>query len=83
MIQKPMSNSALPDPPFNLEVERSVIGSLLRDPNNLIDALAVVSAEDFYSPRHRGIYAIMAEIENSTPGQCDVVSISRSFRLFV
>jgi replicative DNA helicase len=71
-----MSTSALPDPPFNLEVERSVIGSLLRDPNNLIDALAVVSAEDFYSPRHRGIYAIMAEIENVTPGQCDVVAVS-------
>ncbi|MFT7517421.1 MAG: replicative DNA helicase [Myxococcota bacterium] len=70
-----MSSSAMPSPPFDLEVEKCILGSVLRDPNCMPDVSAVVWAEDFYSPRHRELFKIMIELEGQNPGQCDPLTL--------
>ena len=47
--------------PANPEAELAVLGSLLIDPDALVDVMAVLKPEDFYSERHQWIYqAILA-----------------------
>lgn len=65
----------MPSPPFDLEVEKCILGSVLRDPNCMPDVSAVVWAEDFYSPRHRELFKIMIELEGQNPGQCDPLTL--------
>ena len=40
-------------PPFNLEAERSVLGSCLIDRDSLLVVIESLRAEDFYDPRHK------------------------------
>ena len=46
-------------PPFNLEAERSVLGSCLIDAEALNAVMEGLSAEDFYDPRHRKVFEVM------------------------
>lgn len=46
-------------PPYNLEAERSVLGSCLLDADALTAVMEGLSAEDFYDPRHRKAFEIM------------------------
>ena len=46
-------------PPFNLEAERSVLGSCLIDADALTSVMEELKAEDFYDPRHRKAFEIM------------------------
>ena len=39
--------------PANPEAELAVLGSLLIDPDALVDVMAVLKPEDFYSERHQ------------------------------
>lgn len=57
-----MESSAVFDriPPFNLEAERSVLGSCLIDADALAAVMEGLSAEDFYDPRHRLAFEVMA-----------------------
>ncbi|MBC8371028.1 MAG: hypothetical protein H8E25_13600, partial [Planctomycetes bacterium] len=70
-----MSDSALPSPPFDLQVEKCILGSVLRDPNCMADVTSVVLAEDFYSPRHRDLFKIMIELEAQQQGRCDPLTV--------
>ncbi|MDO5114969.1 MAG: replicative DNA helicase [Synergistaceae bacterium] len=47
-------------PPFNLEAERSVLGSCLLDSDALNAVIEGLKAEDFYDPRHRRAFEVMA-----------------------
>ncbi|MBQ9881754.1 MAG: replicative DNA helicase [Synergistes sp.] len=49
-------------PPFNLEAERSVLGSCLLDAEALTVVMESLSAEDFYDPRHRRVFEIMTDM---------------------
>jgi replicative DNA helicase len=44
--------------PHNLEAEASVLGSLLVDCKSAAGVFQLLSAEDFYSPRHAKVYTI-------------------------
>lgn len=46
-------------PPFNLEAERSVLGSCLIDTDALTSVMEELKADDFYDPRHRQAFEIM------------------------
>ena len=46
-------------PPFNLEAERAVLGSCLLDSEALNTAVEMLSAEDFYNPRHRQAFEVI------------------------
>ena len=49
-------------PPFNLEAERSVLGSCLLDRDSLLIVIEGLRAEDFYDPRHRTAFEIIASM---------------------
>ena len=51
--------------PHSNDAEQAVIGSVLIDPNLMIDAVDVVKPEHFYSERNRLIYGAMYELFNS------------------
>ena len=70
-------SSGIPETlPFDLETERCVLGSVLRDPRCLPEVSAHLRAEDFYAERHRALFALMERMEDRSPGHCDPVSVA-------
>ena len=51
-----------PLPPQNTEAERSVLGALLQNQNALITAMELLSAQDFYEPRHQVIFDALCKV---------------------
>lgn len=49
-------------PPQNMEAEQSLLGSLLIDKDAIIRIADLVTAEDFYSDKHRMIFESMLEL---------------------
>lgn len=49
-------------PPFNIEAERSVLGSILLDNSAYLKVGEVLDANDFYSDKHRKIYTAMGNL---------------------
>ena len=49
-------------PPFNLEAERSVLGSCLIDRDSLLIVIESLRTDDFYDPRHRTAFEIIASM---------------------
>jgi len=47
----------------NVNIERSVLSSILFNPATFEDVAAVISAKDFYLPSHRYIYEAMEACE--------------------
>ncbi len=62
--------------PFDLETEKCVIGSVLRDPRCFPEVMAHLGDHDFYSERHQKLFALMAQLETRSPGHCDAVSVA-------
>ncbi|MEL7024499.1 MAG: replicative DNA helicase [Pseudomonadota bacterium] len=62
-------------PPHSIEAEQSLLGGLMLD-NSAWDRVAdAVSAEDFYRPDHRLIFAAIGRL-NDDRQPCDVVTVS-------
>jgi replicative DNA helicase len=60
-------------PPQNLDAERSVLGSMLRD-NDVIDVVAqLLSAESFYLDAHRKIFQAISDLRNKGGQPVDLV----------
>lgn len=51
--------------PWNREMERAVLGSLLLDNSRYYDVASDLSADDFYLNDHRGIYLAIVELMES------------------
>ena len=47
---------------YNLNIERSVLSSILFDPTIYEDVAAVLKPSDFYHPFHQNIFAVMEEL---------------------
>jgi replicative DNA helicase len=62
--------------PFDLEAEKSVLGSVLRDPRCAPEVVAHLSPDDFYSPRHRSIFKVIDALEQRASGACDPVTVA-------
>jgi replicative DNA helicase len=62
--------------PFDLEAEKSVLGSVLRDPRCAPEVVARLSPDDFYSPRHRNIFKVIDALEQRASGACDPVTVA-------
>jgi replicative DNA helicase len=72
-----MSSTGIPEKlPYDLDTEKCVLGSVLRDPRCFAEVDALVGAEDFYVPRHRELYLLMGGLEIRNPGHCDAVSVA-------
>ncbi|MDD4877059.1 MAG: replicative DNA helicase [Dehalococcoidales bacterium] len=54
-------------PPYNIETERAVLGSMLLD-NQIIDSVSeILSPEDFYTTAHKKIYELIIKNYKTTP----------------
>lgn len=65
-----------PQRPFDLEAEKCVLGSILRDPQCATEVAARLGQDDFYLPRHRALFTILARLEARRPGSCDPVTVA-------
>lgn len=69
-----LNPEALRVPPQNLEVEQSVLGSLLLDKDAIIKVSDLLTPEDFYDDRHALVYlSILGLFEKRTP--VDVITL--------
>ncbi|MHC4823420.1 MAG: replicative DNA helicase [Planctomycetota bacterium] len=72
-----MTASGIPEQlPFNLDTEKCVLGSILRDPRCFPEVSAHLGADDFYNPRHRELFQLLETMEQRSPGHCDAVSVA-------
>ena len=62
--------------PYDLEAERSVLGSILRDPQCATEVMAKVGEDDFYLPRHRELFRVLERLDQRSPGSCDPVTVA-------
>ena len=61
-------------PPQNLDAERAVLGSILRDHLCMLDVVQVIKEADFYSANHQKIFQTMTEMfERNEP--IDVLTV--------
>lgn len=64
----------LKDLPFSNEAEQAVIGSVLLEPEKIVEVLDVIKAEHFYVERNRHIFAGMVELFNQNE-PIDIVTL--------
>ena len=60
--------------PFSNEAEQAVIGSIMLEPEKIIEVLDIVSERDFYVEKNRHIFAGMVELFN-TSQPIDIVTL--------
>ncbi len=66
-------------PPQNLESEMALLGSIMLRPEALFDVMDVISADSFYSEKHRVIFATMMELfQKRSP--IDLLSVSSKLK---
>ncbi len=67
-------------PPHNLDAERSILGTILLDPDTIPDIISAIPSPDyFYSETHRVIYQTVIDLfEADKP--VDIVTIKEEFR---
>lgn len=61
-------------PPHDLDAERATLAACILDRDALAEVVSVVTAEDFYDPRHRAIYT--ATLACDETGTVDAVTIA-------
>ena len=62
-------------PPHNLEAEQAALGSLLIDPDAMLDVAEIVTAADFYRPAHRWTFAAMSAM-HARQAPLDVLALA-------
>jgi len=76
-----LPEGVLPDrvQPHALNVERAVLGAMLREPESCIDlAIAQFGGQEvFYTPAHRVIYAALLELHARDKNSADLVSLAQ------
>lgn len=66
-------------PPQDIEAEQSVLGALMLDKSAIIKVADVLSAEDFYEPRHAKVYETIFELfEKGEP--IDILSVTNKLK---
>ncbi len=68
-------NSALRVPPQNVDAEKSVLGSVMIDPNAIYVVMDVLRPEDFYTGKNGIIYEAMLEL-NEKKEPIDILTLS-------
>ncbi|NQU47789.1 MAG: AAA family ATPase [Planctomycetes bacterium] len=59
-------------------MEMVLLGALLRDSKNLAIVAGNLTAEDFFSPRHRALFSLMLELEEESTGSADPVTVANA-----
>lgn len=66
-------------PPQNLDIEASLLGSLLIDGESFIKIADIVSADDFYDERHRRVFAAMRTLHDKR-SPVDILTLSEQLK---
>lgn len=74
-----MASNNMNDLPQNLDVEASLLGSLLIDSESFIKIADSVTADDFFDPRHRAIFSAM-KILHDKRSPLDILTLSEQLR---
>lgn len=67
-------------PPQNIEAEQSVLGSILLDPEVIIDAITMLKSEDFYNPQHQAIFDVVHGLHNNNK-PIDIITVSEQLQI--
>ncbi|MDA8240686.1 MAG: replicative DNA helicase [Nitrospiraceae bacterium] len=62
-------------PPHNIEAEQSVLGSIILEPDCLLDVSDTLSAQDFYKETHRKIFNALLDVYQ-LEGKADIIAVS-------
>lgn len=74
-----MANTQSTGLPQNLDVEASLLGSLLIDSESFIKIADSISAEDFFDPRHKAIFSAMKVLHDKR-SPLDILTLSEQLR---
>jgi replicative DNA helicase len=66
-------------PPQSLDSEMAVLGSIMLKPGTLIEIADHLTADSFYSDKHRKIYEVMQDLSNSGE-PIDLISLSHKLK---
>ncbi len=66
-------------PPHNLEAEQAIIGSVMVKPDAINEVMDIVSAESFYSDKHKRIWETILELHQKGE-PLDVLSLSNRLK---
>jgi replicative DNA helicase len=66
-------------PPQNIDIEASVLGSLLIEGDSFIKIADLLSAEDFYDERHRKVFASMRTLHDKR-SPVDILTLSEQLK---
>jgi len=73
------NNKNLRIPPQNLDSEKALLGSIMLKPEGMHDAIDTISADSFYSEKHRFIFQSMYDLfSKSEP--IDLLSLSNKLK---
>jgi len=73
------NNKNIRIPPQNLDSEKALLGSIMLKPEGMNDAIDIVSADSFYSDKHRFIFQAMLDLfSKSEP--IDLLSLSNKLK---
>jgi len=61
--------------PFNIEAEMCVLGSIMGEPDNMIDIVDILTADHFYNDKHQKIYKCMLDLFSRGKG-VDMVTVA-------
>lgn len=78
-MARPLTLQTLKIPPHSAEVEQTVLGSLLIDPNTIIKVADILVPEDFYTPAHEKIYSAMLDLYSKNQ-PIDVMSVTNRLK---
>ena len=66
-------------PPQAVDVEESVLGAMMLEPNCVDQAMGELTAESFYDPKHRLVFEAMGDLVGThTP--VDIVTVTAKLR---
>ena len=66
-------------PPQSIEAEEALLGALLVNPQSLTRVVEMITAESFYKPAHRVLYAAILDLFNKSE-PVDIVTVSEYLR---
>lgn len=65
--------------PYDIEQESYVIGTIIAEPNELLNIIDIITEYDFYSEKNQTLFRSIINL-NSKGKQCDVLSLVRELR---
>ncbi len=66
-------------PPHSLEAEQSLLGSMMLSEDAVVEALEIVTENDFYQASHRFIFSALKDL-NEAQKPCDLITIQEELR---